>query len=161
EQSGYIREPPPEVLLPMSSTTTTDATVSLARTVIDELCLGYKRDFAVRFWDGSTWEAETGPAPRFTLALKHPGALKRMCQLFNRVALPEAYLFDDFDVEGDIFAFIGWLKHLISTRRSRGLRSLLRVFLGVMRMPGGGPPRPTRKQGTAKGSGHSKEADRE
>ena len=37
----------------------------------------HPRDFAIRFWDGSQWPAETG-SPRFTLILNHPHALRCM-----------------------------------------------------------------------------------
>ena len=33
-----------------------------------------KVDFRVRFWDGTYWGSSN--APRFTLVLKHPGALR-------------------------------------------------------------------------------------
>ena len=37
-----------------------------------------------------------------TLALKHPGALGRMLLPGTEVGLAEAYLHNDFDVEGDV-----------------------------------------------------------
>ena len=44
---------------------------------VDALLGDYpRRDFQVRFWDDSTWG--TGRQPRFTLVLKHPGALRAM-----------------------------------------------------------------------------------
>ena len=38
----------------------------------------HPRNFAVRFWDGSTLEAEPWQETRFTLVLNHPGTLRRM-----------------------------------------------------------------------------------
>ena len=61
-----------------------------------------KRDFQVRFWDGTSWGAER--QPRFTLVLKHPGALRAMFSRPSELTLGEAYVYDDFDIEGDIEA---------------------------------------------------------
>src|ERR1700730_1037002 len=57
---------------------------------------------AVRLWDGTAWPDER---PRTAvLALKHPEALGRMFLPGTEVGLAEAYLHDDFDIEGDIEA---------------------------------------------------------
>ena len=56
----------------------------------------------VRLWDGAPWPDER---PReTTLVLKHPGALVRMFLAGTEVGLAEAYLHDDFDIEGNIAA---------------------------------------------------------
>ncbi|HMK20920.1 MAG TPA: cyclopropane-fatty-acyl-phospholipid synthase family protein, partial [Terriglobales bacterium] len=60
------------------------------------------RDFRVRLWDGSTWGAEN--QARLTLVLKHPGALRAMFSSPSELTLGEAYIRDDFDLEGDIEA---------------------------------------------------------
>src|SRR5690554_3638264 len=57
-------------------------------------------EVAVRLWDGTVWK--NTPRPRCTLVLKHPGALRRMFMPTNQLSLGEAYLYDDFDIEGDI-----------------------------------------------------------
>ena len=59
-----------------------------------------RRNFQVRLWDGRTWGLDQHP--RFTLVLKHPGALREMFFSPNELTLGEAYIFDDFDIEGDI-----------------------------------------------------------
>src|SRR2546423_1882372 len=56
----------------------------------------------IRLWDGTMWPDECPRA--VTLVLKHPGALGRMLLPATEVGLAEAYLHDDFDVEGDIEA---------------------------------------------------------
>lgn len=61
-----------------------------------------RRDFQVQFWDGSAWGAEKHPC--FKLVLKHPGALRSMLLSASELALGEAYIYDDFDIEGDIEA---------------------------------------------------------
>jgi cyclopropane-fatty-acyl-phospholipid synthase len=54
----------------------------------------------VRLWDGTMWPDERSRDA--TLVLKHPGALGRMLLPGTEVGLAEAYLHNDFDVEGDI-----------------------------------------------------------
>ena len=54
----------------------------------------------VRLWDGTVWPDQRPRAA--TLALKHSGALGRMFLPGTEVGLAEAYLHDDFDIEGDI-----------------------------------------------------------
>jgi cyclopropane-fatty-acyl-phospholipid synthase len=88
------------------------------------------RRIGVRLWDGTHWPDE---APRpVTLILKHPGALRAMFLPGNELGLAEAYLYDDFDIEGDIEAVFeladavseatsGWRKRL---RAARDLRCL-------------------------------------
>jgi cyclopropane-fatty-acyl-phospholipid synthase len=55
---------------------------------------------SVRLWDGTTWPDER--ARSAVLTLKHPDALGRMFLPGTEVGLAEAYLRNDFDVEGDI-----------------------------------------------------------
>jgi hypothetical protein len=72
----------------------------------------------VRLWTGDSWQPGTGPT-RFTLVLKHPGAIRAMFWPFDRVSLGESYIFDDFDIEGDIFAFTEWLRHIVASETDR------------------------------------------
>ncbi|HYP39026.1 MAG TPA: cyclopropane-fatty-acyl-phospholipid synthase family protein, partial [Chloroflexia bacterium] len=62
------------------------------------------RAFDVRLWDGTVERGRAESERRFTLAIKRPGALRRMFLPPSEVALGEAYLHDDFDIEGDIEA---------------------------------------------------------
>jgi cyclopropane-fatty-acyl-phospholipid synthase len=60
------------------------------------------RQLRIRLWDGSYWPDDaTRPA---TLVLNHPGSLREMLLPGSELALSEAYLHDDFDVEGDVEA---------------------------------------------------------
>ncbi|PYJ20948.1 MAG: class I SAM-dependent methyltransferase, partial [Verrucomicrobia bacterium] len=54
----------------------------------------------VRLWDNSAWPDDRPRLAR--LVLKHPGAAKRMFSPGTEVGLAEAYLRNDFDIEGDI-----------------------------------------------------------
>ncbi|HUI83087.1 MAG TPA: cyclopropane-fatty-acyl-phospholipid synthase family protein [Candidatus Binatia bacterium] len=90
-----------------------DHSVEIALQVLDELLSGYpRRDFAVRLWNGEVWGSSDHP--RFTLVLRHPGALRRMLLGADQVKLGEAYVYDDFDVEGDIEAAFEFGDYLVA-----------------------------------------------
>lgn len=73
------------------------------RHVLSEIFAGCLLDkVGVRLWDGTAWPDE-GPHAAM-LALKHSGALGQMFLPGTEVGLAEAYLHDDFDIEGDIAA---------------------------------------------------------
>lgn len=58
----------------------------------------------IRLWDGTLWPDEK--PRRTTVTLNHPGSMRAMFLGANEVALGEAYLHDDFDIEGiaeDVF----------------------------------------------------------
>src|SRR5438067_13920970 len=73
------------------------------RNILREIFAGCSLEkMGVRLWDGTMWPDER---PRdATLVLGHPGTLGRMLLPGTEVGLAEAYLHDDFDVEGDIEA---------------------------------------------------------
>src|SRR5437899_430801 len=85
-----------------------DPRVECAAAAIGPLlkALGDRGDFAVRFWDGRGFRAPNGITPRFTLVIRRPGALGRMLLPPSDLAIGEAFVHGDFDVEGDIFAFV-------------------------------------------------------
>jgi hypothetical protein len=76
-----------------------EKTVTLA--VLGDVCgPPSRRTFALRLWDGT--EEEPGHESRFTLVLRWPVALRRMLLPPTDLTLGEAYLRDDFDVEGNL-----------------------------------------------------------
>ena len=86
---------------------------------LDALLKNYpKRDFQVRLWDQTAWGTED--RPRFTLVLKHPGTLRSMFSSPSELALGEAYIYDDFDIEGDIEATFDLADYLLGQERSLG-----------------------------------------
>ncbi|MGE3154200.1 MAG: class I SAM-dependent methyltransferase [Nitrospiraceae bacterium] len=102
--------------------------------VLEDLIGRYRpRDFAVRCWDGRIWEQEAGQPRRFTLVLKHPGALRALCLRPSQLAVGEAFVNDDIDVEGDMEAatMLGWF---LACRRWR-LRDLARDGWWLWRLP--------------------------
>ena len=92
-------------------TTFTDSYVDRVRKTVKEvLRLIPERPFAVRLPDGST----IGPGPEegeraFTLVLKRPQALRGMLLPPSELAMGEGYLFDDYDIEGDLVAAFRFL----------------------------------------------------
>jgi len=60
----------------------------------------YLKTAGVRLWDGTLWPDAT---PRATTAvLKHPGALRAMFVGGTEVIIGEAYMNDDYDIEGNV-----------------------------------------------------------
>ena len=55
---------------------------------------------SIRLWDGTVWPDNQPRAA--TVVLKHPGALREMLAPGTAKGIGEAYLRDDFDVEGDM-----------------------------------------------------------
>lgn len=118
----------------------------------------HPRSFAVRLWNGVVWEAEPGYPARFTLALRHPGALRRMFWPPTELALGEAYIHGDFDIEGEIEAAIGVAEDLFNRRRS--LAKKLKLGLLLFSLPSGGLARAGRRAARLTGARHSRGRDR-
>ena len=77
-----------------------------------------RRAFAVRFWDGSIDQPSGSQTPRFTLILRRAGALRRMLLPPSELTLGEAYLRDDFDVEGDLETIVALAEVVAGRLRS-------------------------------------------
>jgi cyclopropane-fatty-acyl-phospholipid synthase len=96
-----------------------NASVTPAKNLLSLLCDGISpRDFAIRYWDGTTVGPDSGQPTRFTLVLNHAGSVRQMLWPFNKAAVGEAYIYDDIDIEGDIEAFIEMLMHWRAKRLS-------------------------------------------
>ncbi|HEV3258051.1 MAG TPA: cyclopropane-fatty-acyl-phospholipid synthase family protein [Gemmataceae bacterium] len=128
--------------------------------LLEALTEGYAGTVSVRFWDGSTWCSRQDSAAGFILVLRHPGALRNMMWPFSAVAFGEAYIFDDFDIEGDIFAFTPWLAHLIALRQQRPLRERLRPLWSLLRLPRQPHPRAPAWAGRPRSGAQGIEHDR-
>jgi cyclopropane-fatty-acyl-phospholipid synthase len=74
-----------------------------ARRVMDALVgpLSQRR-FGVRYWDGSIDASAPIEALPFTLVIKSPGALRRLCCAPSELRLGEAFVRGDLDVDGDL-----------------------------------------------------------
>jgi cyclopropane-fatty-acyl-phospholipid synthase len=128
--------------------------------LLDDL-LGREADGRVgaRLWDGTRWP--DGRPRDATLVLRHPGALRAMFRAGTELALSEAYLHDDFDIEGDVESVFGLADSL--AKRTAGWTRKLAAFSELGRLPkDGGRPRAAGR-GPARLSGrlHSIERDRD
>ncbi|AWN24450.1 SAM-dependent methyltransferase [Deinococcus irradiatisoli] len=113
-----------------------------------------QRQFHVRYWDG-TLEGPPRPTPA-TLVLKVPQALRRMLLPPSDLALGEAYIFGDFDVEGN-------LEHLLAQAVSLGDKLLnplvaAQVFALLLGLPGEPRPAP-RPAFESRNPAHTKDRD--
>ena len=116
-----------------------------------------RRDFAVRLWDGSTLPPDPDGRTRFTIVLAHPGALKAMFVPPTELALAEAYVHGDFDVEGEIEAVFPVADAVRGRARSVGER--LGLLLRLLALPVDGRQRPD-AAARPPGDLHSPERDR-
>lgn len=140
--------------------TASDPAVQQTQSLLDALTAGYApRDFAVRFWDGSIRDPEPGQNARFTLVLQHPGALRKMFWPPHRMPLGEAYIYDDFDIEGDIHAFFRLIHYLIAKNWTLGER--LRLAARLLRLPSVSRAQPGRQAARLTGRMHSIERDKQ
>jgi cyclopropane-fatty-acyl-phospholipid synthase len=109
-----------------TATRTRDHTVQASFEIIEAIFGGYQpRDFAVRLWDGTEWPSAPDQPRAFTLVLRHPGALRAMFLPPNEIHLAEAYIYDDFDIEGDIEAIYPLAAYLQRKDWGRGEMVLL------------------------------------
>jgi cyclopropane-fatty-acyl-phospholipid synthase len=116
------------------------------------------RIFAVRLWDQGELPAVSEPA--FTLVLNHPGSLRRIFSPPIELSLGEAYIYGDFDVEGDFYAMFGLVDAL--TGRNFTPAEVAALVKDIQGLPKSGPPRAiTRKPADLQGKLHSRERDRE
>lgn len=133
-----------------------NSTVRTSLRFLDELSAERQGSFAVRLWDGTVW-GDPAHSP-FVFVLKHPGALRSMFLSPNAVSLGEAFIYDDFDVEGDLeaaFAFgDSFLDHGYSVTGKVRLGALL------TRLPAVSHKDVVRPELRLGGSLHSKERDR-
>jgi cyclopropane-fatty-acyl-phospholipid synthase len=116
-------------------------------------------DFAVRLWDGSTPIVPESGEPRFTLVINHPAALRRMFLPPSEINLGEAFIFGDFDIEGDIFHAASLIDYFPQLNLTAGdLAWLARNLLALPRDRQADTARPGLRPA---GQAHSRRRDRE
>ncbi len=120
-----------------------------------------QHNFAVRLWDGTTWkpEPESGEPTRCTLVLQHPGALRKMFLPPSDLNLGEAYIYNDFDIEGEIEAIYPLMEQLINGHR--GKVEQLRYGRQLLNLPKMSQPRTSDIAAKLHGVVHSKGRDRQ
>ncbi len=126
---------------------------------LQEILRGYgPLDFTILLWDGTRWNPGPGKPNRFTMVLRHPGALRKMFWRLSELSLGEAFIHGDFDIEGDLqaaFRFGDYLRgmHL-------GIKERLRFSRDLLALPSHHFPPPGRKAARLHGAVHSLQRDR-
>jgi cyclopropane-fatty-acyl-phospholipid synthase len=97
---------------------------------LQELLRDYHpRDFTVELWEGARWAPEAAQFSRFTWRINHPEALRTALAPRSELALGEAYIYGDFDLEGDMAGVFPLADHLLhkqwSTKEKLNLSSRL------------------------------------
>jgi cyclopropane-fatty-acyl-phospholipid synthase len=126
---------------------------------LGELLAGHPRNFAVRLWEGTVLEPDPGREARFTLVLRHPGALRAMLWPPGELTLSEAYLYDDFDIEGDLEAVFPISDRLLAN--GPGLGQRLRGARRLRSLPSERRQRVGRERAQLRGQRSSLERDRQ
>src|SRR5947209_1358675 len=144
------------------TTKTTDQAVQTTLSILqDVFSSSPPRNVAVRLWDGTTWkpEPESGEPMRCTLVLQHPGALRKMFLPPSDLNLGEAYIYNDFDIEGEIEAILPLMGHFVEGRW--GKLEQVRFGKRLLSLPKMRQPRPADTAAKVRGLVHSKERDRQ
>ena len=114
------------------------------------------RDFNVRLWEGTLWGASPEDA-RYTLVIRHPGALRKMFLPANQLTLGEAYLNDDFDIEGDMESAIALGDHILSL--DQGFWEKVRLGKTLLGLPAESPAQAAGRGAELRGAVHSRKRD--
>ncbi len=109
---------------------------------------------ALRTWEGDVWGQPDAPT---TLVLNHPSALRVMLIPPSDLVAGEAYVFDDVDIEGDIYGALYFAADLQKARRHPvKAMKLMRRLKRLPEAPGHAEKRPARS-----GRLHSQSRDSE
>lgn len=124
----------------------TDDARRLSLQVLNAVFAGQATEAAgFRLWDGTQWPDDN---PRLaTVVLNHPGALRSMLLPGHELGLAEAYLFDDFNVEGEMEQVFSLADPVVEA--TAGWRKKLRVAKDLLRLPTSPHP-----QGGDRGAAH-------
>jgi cyclopropane-fatty-acyl-phospholipid synthase len=118
-----------------------------------------KRNFAVQLWDGTIWKPEAAEPTVFTIILQHPGALRAMFLPPTELNIAEAYIYNDYDIVGDIEAFLQFGLQFLDA--SWGAMAKLRYGARLLSLPHSSLPRPGEASVKLRGEHHSRERDRQ
>ena len=100
----------------VSAVTTEDTSEERAISILDEIFAGSSPErVGFRLWSGVNWPDERPHAA--TIVLRSPSSLAKMFLPGTEVGLAEAYLHNDFDIEGDIEAAFDIADSLLTRRQ--------------------------------------------
>jgi len=74
--------------------------------------------FAVRLWDGWSWSSSPNHRPACTIVAEGPTALASLIARPSQIALGEAYIHGELDVEGDLFSVFSVGEYLVNRPRN-------------------------------------------
>jgi cyclopropane-fatty-acyl-phospholipid synthase len=118
----------------------------------------HPREFAIELWDGTQWAPESSQFRRFTWKINDPCVLRSVIGSASQVSLSEAYIYDQFDIEGDIQAVFPLAEYLLNKQWS--VREKLRLSSMVLGLPSA--PSPSRNNAVElRGPLHSERRDRQ
>jgi len=130
-----------------------DRHMETTRRILVDLFRWYgPRDFTVRFWDAGEWGPDPGQPSRFTWVFRHSGAFRAANLPPGPAPFGAAFLYDDFDVEGDMIAFLHLANHLHRVARVR-LKWYEHLSIGWRMLSLPNTPRPRLGHGAVKVSG--------
>lgn len=84
-------------------------------------------NFSLRFPDQSEWTRTPGEPPNFTLAIATAAALRGLIDTPDEIALGEAFVRGDLDVEGDFFRVFDMAEYLLKRPRSVWRRAMASI----------------------------------
>ena len=119
----------------------------------------HPRDFTIRLWDGTTWEAEPGTTSHFSMVIRHPAALRRMFLSGGERELAEAYIYDDFDIVGSMESVFPMAEHLVGLKL--GIVDRIRLAGRLLSLPSRRAAKFGREAAKLSGAIHSVERDRQ
>jgi cyclopropane-fatty-acyl-phospholipid synthase len=140
----------------------TDIQVGVQVSILQDLTRTYgPRDFTVRFWDGTTWDADAGQPTLFTLVLNHVGAMRKMFFPPGVLALTQAYLYNDFNIKGDLVAFGRLCDYLDALKPTLSILQQLSLGYRLWKLPKVDRPHVGRQSAQLDGAVHSRQRDRQ
>ncbi len=135
----------------------TDSVVDLTCTLLDRIFPSPRR-FSIQLWDQA--EIPASAESKFTLVLNHPGALRRMFTPPIELSAGEAFIYGDFDIQGDLYAFYELMDLL--TEQHFTASEATNLLRDIRRLPNRGPDHQvTRPPAKLHGRLHSLERDKE
>ena len=137
-------------------TSSGSTTIQAAANLID-LLFPAPRSFDVRLWDGTLLQ---GNVPSESImVIRHPGTLRRMFTPPFELSLGEAYIHNDFDIEGNLPKALESGVRLVT--RTFTLGEVVQMGSLLLRLPNDPAPHAIgRDEAHLKGEKHSQDRDR-